>query len=335
VTTTSPTEPLLAALSLPAAPPVVRASAAPVRRRRLPAWVLLVVGSLLVVGPIAGGLFVKVASGQQLIDAFAPHLTPDALGRYDDDLATLRTGAAAVDEVYREHRIPAGRYPGVDAYRADAPAIDGRATALLDRIEGAEPDYRQVADIGGFDRVPFLLVVSGLALAYAGGVLLGGRRQRAGGAVALALAAAAALIAYPLVSNLPRGSRAGERLQDALAPVMTHGTVRQQQEDFVVLVHAVGELDTAFRAQPRSPKAGADLDALLRAWPEVSSDLAGLVGAINDNLTNDEALDDLDGLTRGAGISGLVALPWFLVGVGAVSAAAALAARSRPRKEPR
>jgi hypothetical protein len=325
-------EPRLAAIELPAAPPVVRV-AAPFRRRRLPALVLLVLGTVLVVGPVVGGLFVKVASGQQMIDAFEPHLTVDQLGRYDDDLRTLRTGAAAVDVVYKDQHIPAGRYPGLDAYRTDAPAIDQRATTLLERIRTAEPDYRRVASIGGFDRVPFLLVASGLGLAYAGGVLLGGRRQRSGGAVTLALAAATALIAYPLVSDLSSGSRSGERLQDALAPVMTAQTVRQEQDDFVVLVTAVGELDTAFRSEQHTGRAAADLNELVKAWPEVSSDLAGLVGAINDNISNYEALGDLDGLTSGVGVSGLVALPWFLVGAGTVGAAAALAASRRPRKE--
>jgi hypothetical protein len=319
--------------ALPAAPPVVRAVAAPVRRGRGPALVLLVLGALLVVAPLATGLFAKAASGQQLIDAFAPHLSDDALDRYDADLATLRRGAAAIDVVYRQHRVPAGRFPGIDEYRAQAPAIDGRGTGLLTRIRDAEPDYRRVAAIGGFDRVPFLVVAAGLAMAYAGAVLLRGRR--AGGAVLLALAASVALIGYPFVSELPRGGRAGERLQHALAPVMSTATVRREQQDFVVLVHAVGELDTAFRAVPRAGKPGKALDALVRAWPTISSDLAGLVGAINDNLANDRALADLDDLTRGVGVSGLVALPWLLAGAGAFGSVAALAALPRRGRERR
>lgn len=295
---------------------------------------LLVLGAALVLGPIATGMFAKVASGQQLIDAFAPHLTADALARYDADLEVLRKGAAAVDDVYATQSIATGVHPGVDAYRTQAGAIDERATDLLARIRAAEPDYRQVADIGGFDRVPFLLVVTGLGLGYAGAVLLNGRRQRAGGAVVLALVSAVVLVGYPLVGDLPSGTRAGDRLHSALAPVMTPETVRQQQDDFVVLVHAVGELDTAFGAA-RKAAASEDLDALVTQWPEVSSDLAALVGAINDNLTNYEALTDLNDLTSAANVSGLVALPWVLVGAGALAAVAALAASpslSRQRK---
>jgi hypothetical protein len=296
---------------------------------------LLVLGVLLAVGPVAGGLFAKAAAGRQMIDAFAPHMTAEALDRYDADLLTLRTGAAAIDAVFREEHVPAGRFPGIDRYRAEAPAIDGRGTDLLSRVRATEPDYRRVAAVGGFDRVPFLVVVSGIAMAYAGAVLLRGRRHRAGSAVLLALIAALALIGFPFAAAMPAGSKAGERMQQALAPVMTTATVRQQQEDFVVLVHAVGELDTAFRRVPPAGKSRREIEALVRAWPRVSSDLAGLVGAINDNLANDRALADLDGLTRGVGVSGLAAMPWLLVGAGAVGSAAATAALPRRRREER
>ncbi len=323
----------LDALTLPAAPPVVRTSAPAAPRRRLPAIVLLVVGLALVVGPILGGVFSKVASGQQMIDNFAPYMALDSLDRYDSDLKTLRTGAAAIDTVYAEHPIAPATYPGVETYRTEARAIDTRATTLLTRIRASQPDYRRVSDIGGFDRVPFLLVVSGLALAYAGGALLNSRRRRAGGVVVLAVVAGAALIAYPLLGNLPAGTRAGERLQHALAPVMTTATVRAEQDDFVVLVTAVGELDTNFHAVPRTPQARAAIDALVQAWPGVSSDLAGLVGAINDNLHDYGQLSALDRSTHPLGFSGLVSLPWFLVGTGALSVAAALAAPTRTRRK--
>ena len=323
-TSLSSAEPHLGALDLPPAPPVLRASA-PRRRRRAPAWVLIVVGLVLTLSPVLGGLFAKVASGQQMIDAFAPHITLASLDRYESDLATLRTGTAAVESVYADQDVPAGEFPGLDVYRGNAREIDARATDLLARIRAAEPDYREVAGIGGFDRIPFLVVVSGIALTYAGGVLLGGRR-RSGGALLLAAAASVVLIGYPFASRLPEGTRAGARLQDALAPVMTTGTVQAHQLDFVDLVTAVGELDTRFAGVPAPGPDREQVAALVSSWPEISSDLATLVGTINDNLDNYQQLEDLDGLTSVLGVSGLVAFGWALVGAGALTGAAALAA---------
>jgi hypothetical protein len=329
----SATGPVLVAPDLPAAPPVLRGVAATLRQRRAPAVALLVLGVLLVVGPIAGGLFAKVAAANQLIDDFAPHLVADALARYDEDLAILRDGTAAVDAVAAEQQVAPGRFGGIDELRAQRTAIDQRATDLLERGAGAEPDYRKVAGVGGFDRVPFLLVAGGLASVYGACVLLFGNRSRTRGAAAVVVLAGAALVAYPLLSDQPSGTRAGERMLNTLAPVMTPGQVRLLQDDFVVLVQAVGELDTGFRSVPQSGPAGAAVAALVQQWPRVSSDLATLVGDLNDNLDNYDDLDALDRATSAVGVSGLAALPWALVGIGLASAAGAIAAVPRRQKE--
>lgn len=323
----------LAASELPIAPPVRRGVAVPLRQRKAPAVALLVLGVLLVLGPIVGGLFAKVASANQLIDEFAPHMEADALARYGTDLDIMRRGAAGVEQVAIEANVPAGQFTGIDAYRARSPEIDRRATDLLDRVAGAEPDYRRIASVGGFDRVPFLLVVGGLAAIYGACVLLGGSRSRARGAAAVVVLASVLLVGYPLLSDLPQGTRAGERMLNTLEPIMTSEQVRLLQLDFVALVHAVGELDTSFRAVPQSGPAAADAAALVTQWPTVSSDLATLVGALNDNIDNYEDLDDLDRISRSVGVSGLAALPWALVGVGLLSAVCAIAAVPRRQKE--
>ena len=325
-------EPLVG-LDLPKAPPVVRASAVPMRRPKAPAIALLVLGLALALGPIVGGLFSKVASGKQMIDEFAPHMQTDALARYGNDLQTLRRAAAAVDAIYAQDGVAAGRFPGLDVYRQRAAAIDEHATSLLHRVDSAKPDYDRVAKIGGFDRIPFLIVLYGIALIYGGCVLLASGRGRARAAVAGIVLASVALTAYPFVSDLNGGTKAGQRMLHAFAPVMTHAKVRQLQSDFVVLVTADGQLDTAFRAVPQSGQPAADVNALVTGWPAISSDLASLVGTINDNIGNFNALDDVDSLLRHAGTSGFESFPEILIGLGVAGAALALAATPRRRKE--
>ncbi|MDQ2649802.1 MAG: hypothetical protein M3Z03_09615, partial [Actinomycetota bacterium] len=218
---------VLAPIDLPAAPPVVRSVAAPLRQHRAPAIALLALGAILLVGPIVGGLFAKVASGQQLIDEFEPHLEADALARYDTDLATIRAGTAAIDLVYEQGLTTEGTFQGIDELRRQADAIDLRASSLLERVRRTEPDYRDVAAIGGFERVPFLIVLTGGVAIYGGSLLLGRARNRARPGGALVILAGAALVAYPFLSDLPSGARAGGRMLDSLAPVMQAGEVRQ------------------------------------------------------------------------------------------------------------
>ena len=323
----------LAVLDLPSAPPVTRAVAVPMRRPKAPAVALLLLGVALTLGPIVGGLFSKVASGKQMIDQFAPHMEADALARYRSDLGVLRKAAPAVDAIYTQQSVASGKFPGLDVYRQRAGAIDQRASTLLDRVTRAQPDYRRTAKIGGLDRIPFLVVLCGIAAIYGGCVLLFGGRRRARSAVAIVVVASLAVAVYPFVSDLNRGTRAGQRMLHSFAPFMTHAEVRQLQDDFVVLVTAVGELDTGFRAVPQSGQPAAEVNALVSGWPGISSDLASLVGTINDNIKNFNALHDLDTLTRDVGAGGLQGFPWLLVGIGIVGAALAVASLPRRRKE--
>lgn len=323
----------LSALRLDAAPAVTRTSARAPRRRPAAAIALAVLGGVLIVGPIAGGLFSSTASGQQMIDAFAPHMDQAALDRYGADLRKLQRGGQAVATTYARQSVPAGRYPGLDQWRERHGQIDATADALLRQVESARPDYEKAAGIGGFTRLPFLLVVFGIVAVYAGVVLLSGRRPTFTPVVVAVLVVAAVVVAYPFLGNVPAGASAGHRLTGSLKPVMTSGKVRQLQDDFVVLVTAVGELDTSFRDVPQDPAALRAIAALDAAWPQVSGDFAALTGAINDNLPNYDALAGLDRSTEALGFSGLRAAPWLMVGAGVLGAGLAIAAWPRRRKE--
>lgn len=329
-----PLDTVLPGLDLPAAPAITRPAARPVRRPKAPAVALVVLGALLVVGPVVGGLFSKAASGRQLLDAFRPHLQDDALARYASDLRTVRAAGGAVDAVYATGEVAPGRFPGIDAYRGQSQQIGARADALLDRVRSAQDDFRAVDRVGGFDRVPFLVVTAGLVAVWGGGVLLAGSTGRARTATGLVVLASAALVTCPFLSDLPEGSRAGQRMVASLAPAMTPQQVSALQRDFVVLVTAEGQLDTGFRAVPAPAPAAAALTKLRADWPGISSDLATLVGTINDGIGDYRALHDLDRLGHPLGTSGLAALPWALVGAGAVVAGLATAARPRREEHP-
>ena len=290
-------------------------------------------GSALILGPVFGGVFAKAAAGRQMIDRFAPHMDAAALGTEGTDLDVLHRAGLAVQGIYQHQSVPATAFPGLYTYDHQAGAIDRRAQGLLRRIEATAPDYRRVAAIGGFDRIPFLLVVAGIISLYGGGVLLAGRRGRGRGAAVLVMVASAALVAYPFLSGLNRGDSAGEHMLRSFAPVMTSGEVRQLQSDFVVLVTAVGELDTGFRHVAQPGAAAEDLAALDNQWPRISSDFAGLVGVINDDIGDFKSLQRLDALPREVGLPGLASFTWVLVAVGCLGVVLSAAAWPRPQKE--
>jgi hypothetical protein len=303
------------------------------RRPKGPAVALLALGVLLVFGPIAGGMFSKTAAGQQMINQFSPHMRSDVLARYGRDIHVLHNGAVAIQAVYRTQHIPAGQFSGLDDFRRHSDAIVGKASNLLTNIKGAQGDFHHVAPIGGFDRLPFLIVACGMVAIYGGCVLLGGRRGRALPAAVLVVVASVAIVVYPLVSDLFGGAQAGQRMLHSLAPVMTPQDVRQLQKDFIVLVNVDGELSTTFRGVPQPGPSAIAIDTLVHGWPGISSDFASLVGVIDDNISNFNALEDLNSLTRDVGLSGLGAFPWVLVGIGAVSSALAIGAVPRRGKE--
>jgi hypothetical protein len=324
----------LRTVDLPCAPPVIGPQSTPLRRPKAPAVALLVLGVLMVVGPIAGGVFVKTAAGEQLISQFAPYMQADSLARYGSDIGTLRAGAAGIDRVYRTQDIPQGRYPGLDQFRAQSTAILDRASGLLDRVRASRSDYQRIAGIGGFERIPFLIVGCGVVAIYGACVLLAGQRSRARPTILLVVVASTALAAYPFLGGLFGGAQAGEQMLHTLAPVMTPHEVRQLQSDFVALVNTDGQLDTAFLGVPQPGPSAAAITALIDGWPRISSDLASLVGVIDDNIGNFNALEDLNSLMRQGGLQGFGTFPWLLVGTGALSAGLALAALPRRGKEP-
>ncbi|MFT4042719.1 MAG: hypothetical protein QM673_06100 [Gordonia sp. (in: high G+C Gram-positive bacteria)] len=296
---------------------------------------LLIIGIILVVAPLAGGLFSDVAAGKQMLDEFSPRLQAAQLDSYRDDVTLLRDAATGLSRVYAAQSIPSGAYPAIDDYRAQSPAILRRADDLLARITSGVPNYRRVAAIGGFDRIPLLLLAVGTALIIAGSTLLFGRSTHARRAWSAAGIAGLVLVAYPWVGGLVAAGNSGEQMLRTLAPVMTAANVRTLQNDFVVVVTAVGVLDTEFTKVHTTGTDGAAINALRTNWPRVSGDLADLVGTVNNNLDNYDALRALDAVSRPVGISGFVGLGWLLLTLGlliALVAAAGLIRQRRPAK---
>ncbi|CAM3274969.1 hypothetical protein [Tsukamurella hominis] len=301
------------------APP--RTAAVPTGRR-WPAWFLLIAGIALALGSVAGGLPTTTAGATKMLDAFAPHLTDESLARLDGDVeAIARFGAAARAEAAAGRLAAAPRTVDYADRSAD---VEANAREQLSSARAAKPDVDALARIRGLSTLPQLLLLVGIALAVAGAVLLRSRsappRRWATAASALC---AVALVVHPFASGLVAGAPSAGRVVDRFAPIMTEQQVVRLQRDFLALVGAVGEIDRGTTVR-RTP----EIRAFTASWQTVSSDLASLTGAINDNLPDYRRLASTNAALPVPGGT-FAALPWAELVLGLAVGGAVLGTRRK------
>lgn len=307
--------PRLRAVALP------RTAAAPAARR-WPAWFLLVAGIALALGSVAGGLPTTTAGATKMLDAFAPHLTAESLDRLDGDVDAIARFGAATRAEAASGRLAAA--PRTVDYANRSAEIESNARELLASARAAKPDVDALARIRGLGTLPQLLLLIGIVLAVAGAVLLRARSAPPRRwAIAAASLCAVALVVHPFASGLADGAPSAGRVVDRFAPIMTEQQVVRLQHDFLALVGAVGEIDRGATVR-RTP----DIRAFTGSWQTVSSDLASLTGAINDNLPEYRRLASANAALPVPGGT-FAALPWAELALGAAVAGALLGARRK------
>ncbi|MET9325854.1 hypothetical protein [Tsukamurella sp. NPDC003166] len=301
------------------APP--RTAALPTARR-WPAWFLLIAGIALALGSVAGGLPTTTAGATKMLDAFAPHLTDESFARLDGDVdAIARFGAATRTEAAAGRLAAAPRTVDYANRSAD---VEANARELLSSARAAKPDVDALARIRGLSTLPQLLLLVGIALAVAGAVLL---RARSGPprrwATAAAALCAVVLLVHPFASGLVDGAGSAGRVVDRFAPIMTEQQVVRLQHDFLALVGAVGEIDRGTTVR-RTP----EIRAFTASWQTISSDLASLTGAINDNLPDYRRLASTNAALPVPGGT-FAALPWAELVLGLAVGGAVLGTRRK------
>jgi len=295
-------------------------------RRTLPVVILGLIGLVLIVTPFATSMFAKAASANQLMTNFAPLLTDENLAKYHGDVDLFASEADSLRAVYRDHHVAAGAYPRIDAFLGAADGIDTRNRHLLDTVGGGTADFDRLHKVTGLDRLPLLLVGAGLASLVAAGVAWRGERRAVRRAMAATALVGAVVLAYPFVSGLADTGHNADALVTRFEPVMTQAQVRSLQQDFVVLVGAVGEVDAQLLATPLTTAERADLTRVRDGWPAASADFATLTGAINDNLANFGQLQAFSKLSPISGWSGFRAATPAIAVAGALLIAVAAAA---------
>lgn len=257
-----------------------------------------------------------------MLDAFAPHLTAESLDRLDGDVDAIARFGAATRAEAAAGRLAAA--PRTVQYAGRSADVEANARDLLASARAARPDVDALARIHGLGTLPQLLLLVGVVLAVAGAVLLRARSAPARRwATAAALLCAIALVVHPLASGLVDGAGSAGRVVDRFAPIMTEQQVVRLQHDFLALVGTVGEIDRG-AAVRRTP----EIRAFTASWQTVSSDLASLTGAINDNLPEYRRLASANAALPVPGGT-VAALPWAELVLGAAVAGALLGTRRK------
>ncbi|CAM4473801.1 hypothetical protein NONI108955_32390 [Nocardia ninae] len=273
--------------------------------RRWPFVLIIVLGALLVLAPIGTGMFPRAAKGEAMIDAFEPYMTRSSIDGYRHDLQVLDDARTNVITLQQRGQQP-GSYPRVDQFVRDYPEIRYHMSGMIGAIDDNRHNYEKLAAVPPFGTLPWLLALPGAILVGAG--VLGFRRAQQGKQALVwrsaAALAALGLIAVPLLGGLFPASPAAQPLINELGPILSHDEVRKLQGYFVTLVAADGELNSRYTADVRTAHPEADLagiTTLETRWQPMTSRFAALIGAMNDNVRNFDAVVALNDSTRPLG----------------------------------
>lgn len=307
---------------------VSHVESAPRARARWPFVVFIVLGLVLMVAPLATGMFPRAAKGEAMIGSFAPYQAQSSIESYRADLETLEEARGNILAL-RAHGQESGQYQRIDQFVSDYPGIRADMTEMIDAIDANRGNYDRLAALPPFGILPWLLALPGLVLVLAG--IFGYRRARDGKPAvfqrSLAALAGLVLIAVPASGGLFSAASAAQPLIDGFRPILTHEEVRTVQSYFVTLVAADGELNSRYTAAVRTAYPDADLTgitALEFGWQPMTARFASLIGAMNDNVTNFDAVVALNNATKPFGFTAFRALGWFFLIPGVVALAVAL-----------
>ncbi|KAA0022712.1 hypothetical protein [Antrihabitans cavernicola] len=300
----------------------------PAPRRRWPYLLAAATGLVLIVAPIALGMFTRAAQGQLMLSSFAPYMSQEQITSFRNDLTVISAARANVTSLQSTGQAPAGRYQYVDGFVRDYPAIDADLNTTLDAVQANLGNYQRLTALPPFGSIPWLFVLPGAVLLGAG--VLGARKALHGTPSPIARGVIGltgiALIAAPLALGLFADAPAGSQLVDGFTPVLTRDHVRQLQGYFVTLVGGQGELDSRYTKAVRVEHPEADLsaiDALASRWQPMTSEFAGFVGAMSDNVENFDGVVALRDSTRPLGFDAFHGIGWFFVVSGVLALAAA------------
>ncbi len=298
-------------------------------RRGGPCWPYLAVigiGAALVVVPLLLGMFNRAAQGQQMIATFAPYMSHEQVDSFRADLGVVESARQNVLALQANGHTPAGQYPYVDGLVRDYPGIDRDMSNMLDSMSANIDNFWQLASLPPFGLLPWFFALPGLAIVVAGvlGLRRNGRGKRTPVVWSVIGLLAFGLVAAPFAFGIFAKAPAGSPLIEDFRPLLTHEQVRKVQGYFVTLAGGQGELNSRYTkgVLAEHPDANiAEIGTLEQRWQPMTSEFAGLIGVMNDNVGNFAAVAALNDTTKPLGFAAFDEFGWFFVVPGVLIAA--------------
>lgn len=294
-------------------------------------WHLVVIGLLglgLALAPALFQMFTRVPPGADMLADFEPYMTSEKLTDFSAELdvidAAHKDAAAALERLSADQRA---QYPSVVTFVEEWPGIDDDMRSMLATMDDNLGNYAGLQALPPFPLFPWFFVLPGLLIAgVAGWILIAdrGRPPARGRRVALVVLGVG-LIAAPAVFGMFSRAPGGAEMINGFKPFMTEDKVVEIQGYFLTIGAGEGQLRNGLIPDLQAAgDASADevlpaVQELNEAWPEISGDLAPMVGTMADNVGRFSGL---------AAMPPFSLFPWFFVLPGLIVVVLAWRSRS-------
>ena len=321
---------------------------------------ILVIGLGVAAAPAIFQLFTRAPGGGRMIDSFQPIMTQAKVNAFRSYMAEIGRGEAeaagpVTAAVAQKVGQPVGavnqRYGSLATFEKQWPGIDSDMGSMLSTMQKDLPDYQAVKALPPFWMFPWFFVLPGLIIAaVAASVLRRSRRGRTTRRSVIALGVlGVALVAAPAVFQMFTRAPRGAQMISDFKPLMTPTKVTTVQGYFLTIGAAEGQLRTEVlpllssgtsgsSASPASsassassatvaPSTAASFPAVAqwsRDWPHISDEMAPMIGAMSDNVSNFQGI---------AALPPFWMFPWFFVLPGLLVLGLAIGARERLEAE--
>lgn len=308
----------------------------------------LVIGVGLALAPFAFQMFSRAPKGGDMLDGFRPYMNAATITGFQSDMdeidAAVTEAGEDLEPSLEQHLSISGTaladdYPAYVTFVDEWPVIYADMSDMLTTMGDNLDNFAAVDALPPFAMFPWFFATPGVLIV---GVSVWGLvrcrdgRPCRGPRVALGVLGVGLLLAPAAFQMFSRAPLGGDMIDD-FSSLMTEEKIQRIQGYFLVI--GAGEGAIRARVLPALEEQGgfaateavAELPALARfseSWPNTSSEMAPMIGAMSDNLENYLAV---------AALPPFPLFPWFFVIPGGllIGFALALGTGTRSTDEPR